>query len=78
MVVVMVVVVVVVVQVAVVVVVKSWPELVNNKLEAMASKNKFKPRAGRVNTNWGPGPRKGPGTGKYKHPFICTSDYVIE
>ena len=36
--------VVVIVQVAVVVVVKSWPELVNNKLEARASKYKFGPR----------------------------------
>ena len=53
----------------------------------MASKNEFKPRAakhefgaraGRVNTNWWPGPSKGPGTGKYKYPFICTADYVIE
>ena len=62
-------VVVVIVQVAVV---KSRPELVNNKLEARASKNKFGPRAakhklepglvntysgpGLLNTNWGPGP----------------------
>ena len=34
----------VIVQVAVVVVVKSWPKLVNNKLEARASKCKFGPR----------------------------------
>ena len=38
-------VVVVIVQVAVVVVVKSWSELLNNKLEARASKYKFGPRA---------------------------------
>ena len=43
--VVVVMVVVVIVQVAVVVVVKSWPELVNNKLDARASKYKFGPRA---------------------------------
>ena len=43
--VVVVIVVVVIVQVAVVVVVKSWPELVNNKLEARNSKQKFGARA---------------------------------
>ena len=42
--VVVVMVVVVIVQVAVVVVVKSWPDLVNKKLEARASKYKFGPR----------------------------------
>ena len=38
---------VVIVQVVVVVVVKSWPELVNNKLEARANKYKFGARAGK-------------------------------
>ena len=42
-----VIVVVVIVQAAAVVVVKSWPELVNNKLEARASKYKFGTRAGK-------------------------------
>ena len=55
-------VVVAIVQVAVVVVVKTWPELVNNKLEARNSKYKFGARATKckfgpelVNTNWAPG-----------------------
>ena len=46
--VVVVMVVVVIVQVAGVVVVKSWHELVNNKLEAKASKYKFVPRAAKL------------------------------
>ena len=66
---------VVIVQVAAVVVVKSWPELVNNKLEARVSKYKFGPGPlntnlepgqvntylgpGLLNTNWGPGPGAG-------------------
>ena len=83
--VVVVMVVVVIVQVAVVVVVKSWLELLNNKLEARASKYKFGPRdaknkfgawagksGARDGKNRGPGPEPGPGSGagRYKYPNI--------